>query len=348
MKYVVSKIIHISSPHISSFVAEKLYSYLKKIPLIVKLKNFDLIKQTTECVDRMTKGILLVVAPASSKESLHALVDKTIALVASHVDSTVDVTIEHLLTSLKSLKAATKSHGVSLYNACDANKAFVDAISLAKEKLPEGVTSRLESVHNYAVDTYTSSMSKAMETKESIVTKATEAAKSGYDTSLPYAIKVLGTAQPYVVRAVNMVSPIITSASPLVKKTYSLVEPVVASTRTYVSENKTVGPYLDKSIVIANEFVDRTVEYCTDSTVIVAQSAVSSSPKKIVSHEDTKETIKTPTVVQIRGQMYDVDDWPPKGTPISEDTVMEELHHQDFRDLTDDSEDDDEISFLSH
>ena len=332
--------ISFSSHHL--LPVEKLYSCLKEIPLIVKLKNFDLVKQSTRYVDSITSGVLLVVAPAASKESLHSLIDKTITHVASQVDSTVDATIIQLLVSLKSLKVATRGHGISLYNACDANKAFVDAIGLAKEKLPIGVTSRLESIHNYALDAYTSSMCKAIETKDSIVNKATEAAKTGYDNSLPYAIKVLDNAQPYVVQAVNLVSPVISSAAPLIKRTYTFVEPVVETTKTYMSENKVVGPYFDKSMIIASEVVDRTVEYCTENTVVAAQS-VSTGLQEVVRIEDAREATKTPTSILVRGQVQGVDDWPPEGILNDVGIVVEELPNQDTLD-----EMDEELSLISH
>ena len=222
----------------------------------------------------------------------------------------------------------------------------------AKEKLPEGVTSRLESVHKYAVDTYTSGVNKAVETKDSIIMKATEAVKVSCDSSMPFAKKALGTAQPYVVKAVNMATPVITSATPLVKSTYSLVEPLVSSTKTYISENKTVGPYFDKGVVLANEMVDKTVEYCTDVTT---DPAVPFSPiSKEIVDDATREVTKTPTSVHIRGRVQGVgvEEWPEGTLSPVEDVVMTELHNQDPNDSSDDDDDDDdddaENSILSH
>ena len=76
---------------------------MKEIPLLVKLKNFDMMKQTIEYIDNITNGIVLVIAPSAAKESLHVLLDKTITHVASHVDSTVNVLIAQLINSLKNL-----------------------------------------------------------------------------------------------------------------------------------------------------------------------------------------------------------------------------------------------------
>ena len=139
-----------------------------------------------------------------------------------------------------------------------------------------------------------------------------------------------------------MVYPVISSATPLIKKTYSFVEPVVETTKTYISENKVVGPYFDKSMVIASEVLDRTVEYCTDNTVIAAQP-VSTGLQEVVGIEDAREATKTPTSIQVRGQVEGVDDWLPDGILNAEDIVMDELSSQDALDQMDD-----ELSLLSH